>query len=62
MKILVVDDSSMSRRMMRRIVESAGHDVIEAEEGASNKLRGAIGHLLCAAEAVGLPVEWSGET
>lgn len=35
MKILVVDDSSMSRRMMRRIVESAGHDVIEAEEGAA---------------------------
>ena len=31
-KILIVDDSSMSRRMMRRIVESAGHDVIEAEE------------------------------
>ena len=34
-KILIVDDSSMSRRMMRRIVESAGHDVIEAEEGAA---------------------------
>lgn len=34
-KILVVDDSSMSRRMMRRIVESAGHEVLEAEEGAA---------------------------
>ena len=34
-KILVVDDSSMSRRMMRRIVESAGHEVFEAEEGAA---------------------------
>jgi two-component system, chemotaxis family, chemotaxis protein CheY len=33
-KILIVDDSSMSRRMMRRIVESAGYDVIEAGEGA----------------------------
>lgn len=33
-KILIVDDSSMSRRMMRRIVESAGHEVIEAGEGA----------------------------
>ena len=35
MKILIVDDSSMSRRMMRRIVESAGYDVIEADEGAA---------------------------
>ena len=34
MKILIVDDSSMSRRMMRRILEGAGHDVIEAENGA----------------------------
>jgi two-component system chemotaxis response regulator CheY len=35
MKILIVDDSSMSRRMLRRIVESAGYDVIEASEGAA---------------------------
>ena len=35
MKILIVDDSSMSRRMMRRIVESVGCDVIEAGEGAA---------------------------
>lgn len=35
MKILIVDDSSMSRRMLRRIVESAGYDVIEAGEGAA---------------------------
>jgi two-component system chemotaxis response regulator CheY len=34
-KILVVDDSSMSRRMLRRIVESAGYDVVEAGEGAA---------------------------
>jgi two-component system, chemotaxis family, chemotaxis protein CheY len=32
-KILIVDDSAMSRRMMRRIVESAGFEVVEAEEG-----------------------------
>lgn len=32
-KILIVDDSAMSRRMMRRIIENAGHEVIEAEEG-----------------------------
>ena len=32
-KILIVDDSAMSRRMMRRMIESAGHEVIEAEEG-----------------------------
>lgn len=34
-KILIVDDSAMSRRMMRRILESAGHLIIEADEGAS---------------------------
>jgi two-component system chemotaxis response regulator CheY len=34
-KILIIDDSSMSRRMMRRIIESAGHDVIEADDGAA---------------------------
>jgi two-component system chemotaxis response regulator CheY len=34
-KILIVDDSSMSRRMLRRIVESAGYEVVEAEEGAA---------------------------
>ena len=32
-KILVVDDSGMSRRTLRKILESDGHDVIEAEEG-----------------------------
>lgn len=32
-KILVVDDSALSRRLMRRIVESAGHQVIEAPDG-----------------------------
>ena len=35
MKILIVDDSSMSRRMLRRIVESAGYEVVEAGEGAA---------------------------
>jgi two-component system chemotaxis response regulator CheY len=32
-KILVVDDSALSRRTMRRILETAGHNVIEADEG-----------------------------
>jgi two-component system chemotaxis response regulator CheY len=32
-KIMVVDDSALSRRMMRRILESGGHDVIEASDG-----------------------------
>jgi two-component system chemotaxis response regulator CheY len=32
-KILIVDDSAISRRIMRRMIESAGHEVIEAEEG-----------------------------
>ena len=33
-KVLIIDDSAMSRRMLGRILESAGHAVIEAEDGA----------------------------
>ena len=32
-KVLVVDDSGMSRRTLRRILEPAGHQVAEAEDG-----------------------------
>jgi len=32
-KILVVDDSAMSRRNLRNILERAAHTVIEAEDG-----------------------------
>ena len=32
-KILVVDDSSLSRRIVRGILESAGHEVTEAADG-----------------------------
>lgn len=32
-KILVVDDSGMSRRTLRKILEPAGHQVIEAADG-----------------------------
>ncbi len=32
-KILIVDDSSFSRRTLRRLLEPAGHDVVEAEDG-----------------------------
>jgi two-component system chemotaxis response regulator CheY len=32
-KILIVDDSAMSRRILRRILESAGYEAIEAEDG-----------------------------
>ncbi len=32
-KILVVDDSGLSRRILRRILESGGHSVQEAEDG-----------------------------
>src|SRR5215467_8582962 len=32
-KILVVDDSGMSRRTLRKILEPAGHQITEAEDG-----------------------------
>jgi two-component system chemotaxis response regulator CheY len=32
-KILIVDDSALSRRTLRRILETAGYDVVEAEDG-----------------------------
>jgi two-component system, chemotaxis family, chemotaxis protein CheY len=32
-KILIVDDSNLSRRMIRRILEAAGYEVMEAADG-----------------------------
>src|SRR5512133_2105176 len=32
-KILLVDDSGLSRRILRRILEPAGYEVLEAEDG-----------------------------
>lgn len=32
-KVLIVDDSALSRRMLRRILESAGYTVVEADDG-----------------------------
>jgi two-component system, chemotaxis family, chemotaxis protein CheY len=32
-KILIVDDSALSRRTLRRILESASYEVVEAEDG-----------------------------
>ena len=32
-KIMVVDDSALSRRTLRRILETGGYEVVEAEEG-----------------------------
>ena len=34
-KILIVDDSALSRRMMRTILEDGGHTVVEAGDGLS---------------------------
>ena len=32
-KILIVDDSALTRRILRRALESAGHSIVEAEDG-----------------------------
>lgn len=32
-KILIVDDSALSRRTLRRIIEPAGYEVVEADDG-----------------------------
>ena len=34
-KILIVDDSSMSRRMLKTILQNEGHQVVEAKDGIS---------------------------
>jgi len=34
-RVLVVDDSALSRRTLRQILEGAGYDVVEAEDGLS---------------------------
>lgn len=34
-KVLLVDDSGLARRSTRRILENAGYDVVEAEDGIS---------------------------
>jgi two-component system chemotaxis response regulator CheY len=34
-RLLVVDDSSLSRRISRRILTEAGHEVVEAQDGIS---------------------------
>lgn len=32
-RVLVVDDSALSRRTLRQILEPAGYDIVEAEDG-----------------------------
>jgi|SRR5687767_5911687 two-component system chemotaxis response regulator CheY len=32
-KVLIVDDSALSRRTLRRILESAGYEIVEADDG-----------------------------
>ncbi len=34
-RVLIVDDSALARRSSRRVLESAGYEVIEAEDGMS---------------------------
>ncbi len=32
-KVLIVDDSALTRRILRRALEPAGHEIVEAEDG-----------------------------
>ncbi|HET6977150.1 MAG TPA: response regulator [Pyrinomonadaceae bacterium] len=32
-KVLIVDDSSLSRRTLKRILEAAGYEIVEADDG-----------------------------
>ena len=34
-RVLIVDDSSLSRRTLRQMLESSGYDVVEADDGLS---------------------------
>lgn len=42
LKILIVDDSALSRRMLRMYLEELGHSAVEATDGASGLERYAI--------------------
>jgi two-component system, chemotaxis family, chemotaxis protein CheY len=41
-RVLLVDDSALARRSTRRILEAAGHDVVEADDGLAALERFAI--------------------
>lgn len=43
-KILVVDDSGLARRLIRKILEELGHEVEEAEDGAQALERYLLNH------------------
>ena len=43
-KILVVDDSGLARRLIRKTLEESGHDVEEASDGAEALERYALNH------------------
>jgi two-component system chemotaxis response regulator CheY len=43
-KILTVDDSSLARRMMRKLLEEMGHEVEEASDGAQALERYLLNH------------------
>ncbi len=43
-KILVVDDSSLARRMIRKILEELGHEVEDAADGAQALERYVLNH------------------
>jgi two-component system, chemotaxis family, chemotaxis protein CheY len=43
-KILVVDDSGLARRLIRKILEELGHEVEEASDGAAALERYALNH------------------
>lgn len=55
-KILIVDDSNLSRKIMRGILESAGHDVNEAADG----MTGLEGYFLDRPDLVMLDMVMSG--
>jgi two-component system chemotaxis response regulator CheY len=43
-KVLIIDDSGLARRLLRKIVEELGHEVEEASDGAQGLERYVLNH------------------
>jgi DNA-binding response OmpR family regulator len=61
-RVLVIDDEATAREMVRQALESAGHEVVEADDGASGLELLRSGRFSLAVVDVMMPVKGGVET